>query len=136
MANRSILADPPATTSARTIYSNTSRISSLLSQIPPSLVQASRPGISRQKTSAKLRFTACRCQLNRAIYSSTCDLRPLVRLLTIMSLQACSFCSPLGREGLHGSLSRSPTARIEGAHSDRAPSASTGDRSGLPPLFC
>ncbi|MCE9537373.1 MAG: response regulator, partial [Nitrospirae bacterium] len=30
---------------------------------------------------------------------------------------------------------RSPTARIEGAHSDRAASASTGDRSGLPPLI-
>ena len=31
-----------------------------------------------------------------------------------------------------GGLNRSPTARIEGAHSDRAASASTGDRSGRP----
>jgi hypothetical protein len=31
-----------------------------------------------------------------------------------------------------GGLNRSPTARIEGAHSDRAASASTGDQSGLP----
>ena len=31
-----------------------------------------------------------------------------------------------------GGLNRSPTARIEGAHSDRAASASTGDRPGLP----
>ena len=35
-----------------------------------------------------------------------------------------------------GSLNWSPTARIEGAHSDRAPSASTGDQSGYPPLSC
>jgi CheY-like chemotaxis protein len=57
-------------------------------------------------------------------------------------LQACSFTSP------EGGLNRSPTAHTispaqpsarqdapfpEGAHSDRAPSASTGDRSGLPP---
>ena len=34
-----------------------------------------------------------------------------------------------------GGLNRSPTARIEGAHSDRAASASTGDRSGLPSLI-
>ncbi|HMF85355.1 MAG TPA: response regulator [Nitrospiraceae bacterium] len=45
------------------------------------------------------------------------------------SIQACSY--PLQE----GGLSRSPTARIEGAHSDRAPSASTGDRSGLPSLI-
>ncbi len=45
------------------------------------------------------------------------------------SLQARSFTSP------EGGLNRSPTARIEGAHSDRAPSASTGDRSGLPSLI-
>jgi two-component system response regulator len=45
------------------------------------------------------------------------------------SLQARSFTSP--EEGLN----RTPTARIEGAHSDRAPSASTGDRSGLPSLI-
>jgi CheY-like chemotaxis protein len=58
------------------------------------------------------------------------------------SLQARSFTSP------ERGLNRSPTARTispaqpsarqdapfpEGAHSDRAPSASTGDRSGLPP---
>jgi len=35
-----------------------------------------------------------------------------------------------------GSLNWSPTARIEGAHSDRAPSASTGDQSGHPLLSC
>jgi CheY-like chemotaxis protein len=34
-----------------------------------------------------------------------------------------------------GGLNRSPTARIEEAHSDRAASASTGDRSGLPSLI-
>jgi CheY-like chemotaxis protein len=60
------------------------------------------------------------------------------------SLQARSFTSP------EGGLNRSPTARTispaqpsarqdapfpEGAHSDRAPSASTGDRSGLPSLI-
>jgi two-component system response regulator len=45
------------------------------------------------------------------------------------SLQAHSFTSP------EGGLNRSPTMRIEGAHSDRAPSASTGDRSGLPSLI-
>lgn len=45
------------------------------------------------------------------------------------SLQACSFISP------EGGLNRSPTARMEGAHSDRALSASTGDRSGLPSLI-
>ena len=61
------------------------------------------------------------------------------------SLQARSFTSPEG-----GGLNQSPTARAispaqpsarqdapfpEGAHSDRAPSASTGDRSGLPSLI-
>ena len=45
------------------------------------------------------------------------------------SLQARSFTSP------EGGLNWSPTARIEGAHSDRAPSASTGDPSGLPSLI-
>ena len=60
------------------------------------------------------------------------------------SLQARSFTSP------EGGLNRSPTARNispaqpsarqdapfpVGAHSDRAPSASTGDRSGLPSLI-
>jgi len=45
------------------------------------------------------------------------------------SIQACSY--PLQE----GGLNRSPNARIEGAHSDRAPSASTGDRSGLPSLI-
>ena len=60
------------------------------------------------------------------------------------SLQARSFTSP------EGGLNRSPTARTispaqpsarrdssfpEGAHSDRAPDASTGDRSGLPSLI-
>jgi CheY-like chemotaxis protein len=45
------------------------------------------------------------------------------------SLQACSY--PLQEE----SLNRSPTVRIEGAHSDRAPSGNTGDRSGLPSLI-
>ena len=45
------------------------------------------------------------------------------------SLQARSFTPP------EGGLNRSPTARIEGAPSDRAPSASTGDRSGLPSLI-
>ena len=45
------------------------------------------------------------------------------------SLQARSFTSP------EGGLNRSPTARIEGAHSDRAASASTGDRSGVPSLI-
>ncbi len=34
-----------------------------------------------------------------------------------------------------GGLTRSPTARIDRAHSDRARSASTGDRSGLPSLI-
>ncbi|NOT95541.1 MAG: response regulator [Nitrospira sp.] len=34
-----------------------------------------------------------------------------------------------------GGLNRSTTARIEGAHSNRAASASTGDRSGLPSLI-
>ena len=34
-----------------------------------------------------------------------------------------------------GGLNRSPTARIDRAHSDRARSASTGDRSGLPSLI-
>ncbi|HSL03398.1 MAG TPA: response regulator [Nitrospiraceae bacterium] len=45
------------------------------------------------------------------------------------SLQACSLTSP------GGGLNQSPTALIEGARSDRAPSASTGDRSGLPYLI-
>lgn len=45
------------------------------------------------------------------------------------SIQACSY--PLQE----GGLNRSPTARMEGAHSDRAPSASTGDQSGLPSLI-
>jgi two-component system, chemotaxis family, response regulator Rcp1 len=45
------------------------------------------------------------------------------------SVQACS--SSLQE----GGLNRSPTARIEGAHSDRAASASTGDRSDLPSLI-
>ena len=45
------------------------------------------------------------------------------------SIQACSY--PLQE----GGLNRSPTARMEGAHSDRALSASTGDRSGLPSLI-
>ena len=43
--------------------------------------------------------------------------------------QARSFSPP------KGGLNWSPTARIEGAHSDRAASASTGDRSGLPSLI-
>ena len=43
-------------------------------------------------------------------------------------LQARSFTSP------ECDLNWSPTARIEGAHSDRAPSASTGDQSGHPLL--
>jgi CheY-like chemotaxis protein len=64
--------------------------------------------------------------------------------LSQWSLQARSFTSS------EGGLNRSPTARTispaqpparrdspfpEGAHSDRAPSASTGDRSGLPSLI-
>jgi CheY-like chemotaxis protein len=45
------------------------------------------------------------------------------------SLQACSLSSP------EGSLNWSPPARIEGAHSDRAASASQGDHAGLPSLI-
>ena len=45
------------------------------------------------------------------------------------SLQARSFTPP------EGGLNRSPTARIEGAHSDRTASASTGDRVGIPSLI-
>jgi len=45
------------------------------------------------------------------------------------SVQACSY--PLQE----GGLNRSATTRMEGAHSDRAPSASTGDQSGLPSLI-
>jgi CheY-like chemotaxis protein len=45
------------------------------------------------------------------------------------SFQARSFSLP------EGSLIRTPTARIDQVHSDRAGSASTGDRSGLPSLI-
>jgi CheY-like chemotaxis protein len=45
------------------------------------------------------------------------------------SLQACSTTAL--EDGLNGS----PTARIEGSHSDREASASKGDRSGLPSLI-
>ena len=45
------------------------------------------------------------------------------------SVQACSVTP------LEGSLNRSPTARIEGSHSDREASASKGDRLGLPSLI-
>lgn len=45
------------------------------------------------------------------------------------SLRACSVTP------LEGSLNRSPTARIEGSHSDREASASKGDRLGLPSLI-
>ncbi len=45
------------------------------------------------------------------------------------SLQARSFTSPEGGQNW------CPTARIEGAHSDRAASASTGERSGYPSLI-
>ena len=45
------------------------------------------------------------------------------------SLQACSTSLQ------EGGLNWPPTARIEGAHSDRAASASTGDRLGLPSVI-